>query len=103
MLKAFAPVVTMLLLFFYKMEHCTARLVAAVLMIAAGVSMASYGELHMSVAGLAAMLVSVFSEAVRLVLTQHLLAAPNLHPLEAWVYLGPACCAWLLLQVRGEG
>ena len=33
MLKAFAPVLTMLLLFVFKLELCTARLVAAVMMV----------------------------------------------------------------------
>lgn len=89
----------MLLLFLFKLELCSVRLVLAVTMIAAGVAMASYGEMNMSIVGLVAMLVSVFSEATRLVLTQHLLVGRNFHPIEAWLYLGPACCFWLLLQV----
>jgi hypothetical protein len=103
MLKAFAPVLTMLLLFAFKLEQCTARLVAAVMMIAVGVCMASYGEMALSLVGVVAMLVSVASEATRLVLTQHLLVGRNWHPIEAWVYLGPACCGWLFLQVRRRG
>jgi hypothetical protein len=60
--------------------------------------------MNLSIVGLVAMLVSVFSEAARLVLTQHLLVGRNFHPIEAWVYLGPACCGWLFLQVRrGSG
>jgi hypothetical protein len=51
MLKAFAPVLTMLLLFVFKLELCTARLVAAVMMIALGVCMASYGEVRYSGGG----------------------------------------------------
>lgn len=55
------------------MEVATRRLVAAVSAIAVGVALASYGELNLSLFGLTAMVVSVVAEAIRLVLTQHLL------------------------------
>ncbi|MEW5304527.1 MAG: hypothetical protein WDW38_011162 [Sanguina aurantia] len=98
MLKAFCPVVTMLLLFFARLEKATTRLVAAVMMIAIGVAMASYGETHMNMFGLAAMIISVFAESTRLVLTQHLLVGGSaMHPLEGLMYIGSACSGWLML------
>jgi hypothetical protein len=89
----------MVLLFASGLERTSARLVLSVSMIAMGVAAASYGEMRMSALGLTAMLASVFAEASRLVLTQHLLVGRNFHPLEAWCYMGPACCFWLILQV----
>ncbi|GFR40251.1 hypothetical protein Agub_g823 [Astrephomene gubernaculifera] len=100
MLKAFCPVVTMLLLFFARLEVPSGRLVAAVALIAGGVALASYGEINMSLIGLTAMLASVVAEGVRLVLTQHLLAAggSNLPPLEGLFYISSACTAVLTVQ-----
>jgi drug/metabolite transporter (DMT)-like permease len=90
----------MLLLFLSRLERASVRLVLAVCMIAIGVAAASWGEMRLSILGLTAMLASVVAEASRLVLTQHLLVGRNFHPLEAWCYMGPACCFWLVLQVR---
>ncbi|GLC60734.1 hypothetical protein PLESTB_001665000 [Pleodorina starrii] len=100
MLKAFCPVVTMLLLFAARLETASRRLVAAVSLIAVGVALASYGELNLSLFGLAAMLVSVVAESVRLVLTQHLLvgSGSSLHPLEGLFYISSACTAVLAVQ-----
>ncbi|KXZ49625.1 hypothetical protein GPECTOR_20g482 [Gonium pectorale] len=101
MLKAFCPVVTMLLLFATRLESPSGRLGAAVGAIAAGVALASYGELNLSLVGLSAMLVSVVAESVRLVMTQHLLAAgggAQLHPLEGLFYISSACMAVLAAQ-----
>lgn len=102
MLKAFCPVITMLLLFIARLERATTKLVLSVSIISLGVAMASYGEMNLSLFGLAAMLTSVVSESVRLVLTQHLLVGLNFHPLEGLVYIGSACTLWLMIQVRPE-
>ena len=48
MLKAFCPVITMLLLFAARLERPTPRLIASILLISLGVCMASYGEMNMS-------------------------------------------------------
>lgn len=97
MLKAFCPVITMLLLFLVRLERATPRLVASVTLISLGVAMASYGEMNMSLVGLATMLSSVVAEAVRLVMTQHLLQDQTMHPFEGLVYIGAACSFWLTL------
>ncbi|PNW79264.1 hypothetical protein CHLRE_09g408428v5 [Chlamydomonas reinhardtii] len=100
MLKAFCPVVTMLLLFAARLEAPSGRLCGAVGLIAAGVALASYGELNLSLFGLCAMLVSVVAESVRLVLTQYLMAAgaAPLHPLEGLFFISSACTAVLAGQ-----
>ena len=46
--QAFCPVVTMLLLFAARLEAPSGRLCGAVGLIAAGVALASYGELNLS-------------------------------------------------------
>lgn len=98
MLKAFCPVITMLLLFAAKLEKCTVPLVFAVVLMSTGVTLASYGELHMSVFGMTAMLISVVSESVRLVLTQYLLVGRQFHPIQGLMYISPACSFWLIVQ-----
>ena len=96
--QAFCPVITMLLLFLFKLESPSVRLIAAVSAITTGVCLASYGELHLSLFGLAAMLTSVVSESVRLVLTQHLLVGRSFHALEGLCYICSASTFWLTLQ-----
>ena len=49
MLKAFCPVITMLLLFATRLEKATTRLVVSVAVISLGVAIASYGEMRLSV------------------------------------------------------
>ncbi|GIL92403.1 hypothetical protein Vretimale_6473 [Volvox reticuliferus] len=101
MLKAFCPVVTMILLFVAQLETASRKLVAAVTLIAVGVALASYGELNMSLIGLTAMLISVVAESVRLVMTQYLLVAGgggSLNPMEGLFYISSACTAVLAVQ-----
>eukprot|EP00775_Hariotina_reticulata_P004300 gene4300-4552_t len=99
MLKAFTPVSTMLCGFMFRLERPSAKLIAAVSCICLGVIVSSYGEVNFSWFGVAAMLTSVAAEGLRLVMMQHLLAAKQFHPLEAWMYLAPACTIWLVLLI----
>lgn len=99
MLKAFTPVSTMLCGFLFRLEQPSARLIAAVSCICCGVVVSSYGELNFSWFGVLSMLTSVGAEGLRMVMMQHLLAAKSFHPLEAWMYLAPACSIWLLLLI----
>jgi hypothetical protein len=57
------------------------------------------GELNFSVFGVLAMLVSIAAEGLRIVMMQHLLASKQFHPIEVWLYLGPACCIWLAVLI----
>lgn len=78
--QAFTPIITMLALFIARLEDPSRRLVTAVLLIALGTAMASYGELNLSWLGLAFMFASETFEAVRLVMTQMLLVNLKFHP-----------------------
>uniref|UniRef100_A0A7S0WQ47 Sugar phosphate transporter domain-containing protein n=1 Tax=Chlamydomonas leiostraca TaxID=1034604 RepID=A0A7S0WQ47_9CHLO len=100
MLKAFTPVVTMLLLFLVGLEAPKASLVASVVVISLGVAVASYGELNLSITGLSSMLASVAAEAIRLVLMQTLLVdtSQSIHPLQGLFYISSACTLWLMGQ-----
>eukprot|EP00878_Enallax_costatus_P028608 GHUV01030910.1.p1 GENE.GHUV01030910.1~~GHUV01030910.1.p1 ORF type:complete len:347 (+),score=66.53 GHUV01030910.1:45-1043(+) len=99
MLKAFTPVCTMLFAFMFQLERPSFRLIAAVGLIAAGVTVASYGEGNFSCIGITAMLVSMICEGLRLVMMQSLVAKRSFHPIEALFYLAPAASFWMLLFV----
>jgi drug/metabolite transporter (DMT)-like permease len=99
MLKAFTPVSTMLCAFLFQLERPSARLIATVCCICAGVCASSLGEVNFSAVGVLAMLVSIAAEGLRIVMMQHLLASKQFNPIEAWMYLGPACCVWLAVLI----
>jgi drug/metabolite transporter (DMT)-like permease len=99
MLKAFTPVSTMLSSFMFGLEKPSAKLIAAVGCISLGVVVSSFGEVNFSTFGVLAMLTSIAAEGVRTCLMQHMLSSKQFHPLEAWMYLGPACIIWLLLLI----
>eukprot|EP00803_Ostreobium_quekettii_P005683 evm.model.scf_1270.4 EVM.evm.TU.scf_1270.4 scf_1270:40335-43122(+) len=99
MLKSVTPVMTMLLLFATRLETPTARMILSVLIVACGTALASYGEVQMTVVGMTAALLSSASEAMRLVLTQHVLVGHKFHPIEGLMYLAPACVFWLVVGV----
>ncbi|GAB4823502.1 hypothetical protein N2152v2_010548 [Parachlorella kessleri] len=97
MLKALQPAVTMLGLFMARLETPSRRLILSVCLIAVGTGLTSVGELNFSAVGLAIMLLSMLTEASRLVMTQLLLVGLNFHPVEGLMYLAPSCTLWLLL------
>ncbi|CAD7700495.1 unnamed protein product [Ostreobium quekettii] len=99
MLKSVTPVMTMFLLFAARLETPTTRMILSVLIVAFGTAMASYGEVQMTAVGMAAAFLSSGSEAIRLVLTQHVLVGHKFHPIEGLMYLAPACIFWLFLGV----
>ena len=81
--QAFTPVITMVALFVARLEDPSSRLIIAVVLIALGTAMASYGEINMSVLGLIIMFASETFEAIRLVMTQILLVGLKFHPSKA--------------------
>ena len=70
----------MVALFVAGLEFPGKRLILAVLLIAVGTAIASYGEVNLSVVGVLCMLASEMFEATRLVMTQILLVGLKFHP-----------------------
>jgi hypothetical protein len=70
----------MVALFVAQLETPTRRLISAVVLIAGGTAMASYGEVNMNLLGLIFMFSSEAFEAIRLVMTQMLLVGHKFHP-----------------------
>ena len=92
MLQAFTPIITMLALFVAGLESPGKRLILAVLLIAVGTAIASYGEVNLSWVGVACMMASETFEATRLVMTQVLLVGLKFHPSECFtVHLCAVC------------
>lgn len=79
-MQAFTPIATMLALFIAGLEVPGKRLILAILLIAAGTAIASYGEVNLNVVGVLCMLASEGFEATRLVMTQLLLVGLKFHP-----------------------
>ena len=77
----------MLGLFITGMEAPNTHVVMAVLVIAVGTFMASYGAANIDVLGMCNMAASIVCEAVRLVMTQVLLVDLDCHPGKAF-----PCC-----------
>merc|ERR1719230_717401 len=74
MLKAFTPVVTMVVLFLFGMETFRAPPLLSVFAMTAGTALASFGEVDFSLVGFLSMAVSETCEALKLVAMQYLLA-----------------------------
>ena len=83
MLAAFTPTVTLVLLYLFGVETPTRRASVCVLFIGFGCALSSYGEGHFDVLGVAFRVMGIFSEATRLVLTQHLLKNHKLSIFES--------------------
>ena len=79
-MQAFTPIVTMLALFVAGLESPTPRLISAVVLIAVGTAIASYGEINLSIIGVIFMFMSESFESTRLVMTQILLVGLKFHP-----------------------
>ena len=65
-------------------------------MISVGTSISSFGEIDLNPLGVTLMLGSIYSEAMRLMLTQRLLQDLRLHVLETLYFVAPATLFWLL-------
>lgn len=89
-LKGFTPVVTMMVQSLFGEPLPNRRIAACVLMISLGTAISSFGEMNLNFRGLLFMLVSVYCEATRLMLTQRLLGRMNFHVLEGLYYISPA-------------
>jgi len=94
-LKAFTPVVVVLMLYVTAVEIPSKRVTFSVLMIAAGTAIASAGEVNFNMTGIAIMAAAETSEATRLVLTQKLLTNLKFPALEGLYYMAPICTFWM--------
>ncbi|CAE6477948.1 unnamed protein product [Rhizoctonia solani] len=97
MLKAFTPVAILLISFAFRIQDPNRRLVAIVLMISGGVSLASYGELKFDMFGFSIQALAVVFEASRLVMIQLLLHGMKMDPLVSLHYYAPVCAVINLL------
>jgi len=94
-LKGFTPVVTMTVQAMAGQGYPRPAVSMAVLMISIGTAVSSFGEIDLNLVGVVLMLGSIYSEALRLMLTQRLLQDMRLHVLETLYYLSPATLFWL--------
>ena len=102
-LKAFAPVVLLLVLFAARLEKPSATLIASIMIISGGTAVAVRGEVELSLIGVAYMLASEFFEAVKLVMTQILLVDRKFGSVEGLAVVGPAAMAALCVcTILGE-
>ena len=98
MLKANMPVIIFIVGCIFATEVFTLASFSIMVLIAAGVAMASYGELNFSLLGTICMFSAMSCEAVRLTLVQTLLQRQDLqlNPLSTLYYIMPISTACLL-------
>jgi len=95
MLKAFTPVVTLVLLTLSGIELPSTRVSLSVVGICVGTAVASLGAGSLNMLGLALMLTAEVAEAVRLVLTQKLLQNLKFGVIEGQYWMAPISALWL--------
>ncbi|KAL7625056.1 hypothetical protein AAE478_004270 [Parahypoxylon ruwenzoriense] len=95
MLKAAAPVVTLLVGWLWGVEHPTWATFSKVLLIVLGVVMASAGEIHFSWPGFIYQVAGILFESVRVIMIQTLVSGEglNMDPLVSLYYYAPVCAA----------
>ncbi|KAI0166876.1 TPT-domain-containing protein [Hypoxylon sp. FL1284] len=93
MLKAAAPVVTLLVGWLWGVEHPTWLKFFYITIIALGVVMASAGEIHFSWPGFVYQVAGILLESVRVTMIQSLVSAEGLSmdPLVSLYYYAPVC------------
>ncbi|KAL1526538.1 hypothetical protein AB1Y20_015247 [Prymnesium parvum] len=96
-LKGFTPVVTMMVQTIFGEAMPRPAVALTVLCISVGTAISSFGEMKLSLPGLFLMLLSVYCEAMRLMLTQRMLQKLHFHVLEGLYFTAPASAIWMLL------
>ena len=97
MLKAFAPVVTYFTLVAFGLDRWSARILITLGVVTGGCFLAAYGEAHVTLFGLACMLVAEVSEAFRSVGVQYLIANRKFSLFNGMYYFSPATLVFLML------
>ncbi|KAG7571118.1 hypothetical protein FFLO_00943 [Filobasidium floriforme] len=104
MLKAFNPVVILLISFAFRLQEPNQRLIGVVAMISLGCCTAAYGELHFVLTGFICQALALCFEASRLVMIEILLHGMKMDPLVSLYYYAPVCAALnfvIMLLVEG--
>lgn len=97
MLKAFTPVITLMITFAFGVAHPTARIWIAVIGISLGTCVAVYGEHNFDLVGVLIFMLSALSEAARLVLSQFLLRNMQFGVIEGLYFMAPAGALGMIL------
>ncbi|KAH7115393.1 triose-phosphate transporter family-domain-containing protein [Dactylonectria estremocensis] len=95
MVKASTPVVVLLVSWLWGIANPSIGDIGNILVIVAGVTLASIGEIHFSWIGLAFQMAGILFEAMRVVLLQVLVSGEglNMDPLVGLYYYAPICAA----------
>lgn len=93
MIKASIPVITMFIMFCFKLEEPTSPLMKIIFIISGGVMMAAHGERHFNMFGFVVCVCGVCAEACRLTLVNVLLSGKGLKmdALTGLYYFSPLC------------
>jgi len=97
MLKAFTPVAILIISISFRLQEPNRKIMAIVLLISSGVSIASYGELRFNLLGFIFQAISLLCEAFRLVFIQILLHGQKMDPLVSLYYFAPVCATFNLI------
>lgn len=104
MLKAAAPVAVLLTSWAWGVEEPSLKRFLNVLLIVAGVALASFGEIDFSLAGFLFQLGGIVFEAIRLVMIQVLLSGDSqkMDPLVSLYYYAPVCAVMNIIVAIGS-
>ncbi|KAI1764071.1 TPT-domain-containing protein [Hypoxylon sp. FL1150] len=105
MLKAAAPVVTLLVGWLWGVEHPTWSKFSYIMVIVLGVVMASAGEIHFSWPGFIYQIAGILFESVRVIMIQSLVSGGglNMDPLVSLYYYAPVCAVTNFVLSVGTG
>ncbi|KAK4151319.1 triose-phosphate transporter family-domain-containing protein [Chaetomidium leptoderma] len=104
MLKSAAPVAVLLTSWAWGVEDPSLRRFLNILLIVAGVALASYGEIDFSMAGFLFQIGGIVFEAMRLVMIQVLLSGDTqkMDPLVSLYYYAPVCAVMNVIIAIGS-
>jgi hypothetical protein len=99
MLKALTPAAVFAVGCIFGTDQFDTATMFNLLLITAGITITSFGELNFDVIGVACQLTSIFAESLRLVLVQILLQSCGLelNPVTTLYYVAPCCFMFLLI------
>lgn len=104
MIKSGSPIAVLLSSFAFGLRQPTLRLISIILLICAGVAIASYGAIDFNLFGFGIQALAIAIEATRLSLIQTLLHGLGMTPIASLYAFAPVCLvtlACLLLPVEG--